>query len=227
MNLLLTSTRNPTGDPLHQRTVGVNATRNRRGRWSPPVEERAYAYRARADREEHLVETVHLLIMLDTFGLNKLEELLLADTHMIQLKVMHESSGLYSKKRSLRICCWTAGREMFPSWRRGPQRCVGAGLARERCTSTASPLVSTVLVLRGGDFRTLVTHQVWHSRHLCLVESTSAAMSLRCSNESRSPARVGLGGLAGIHQSQGSTLDAVQPPSVRGCTRHPGEGGVL
>ncbi|KAG0726653.1 hypothetical protein GWK47_004221 [Chionoecetes opilio] len=44
-----------------------------------------------------------------------------------------------------------------------------------------------------------------------------------------SPARIGLVGLGGlgvcsIHQSQGSTLDAVQPPSVRGCTRHPGEG---
>ncbi|KAG0719687.1 hypothetical protein GWK47_049995 [Chionoecetes opilio] len=47
-----------------------------------------------------------------------------------------------------------------------------------------------------------------------------------------SPARTwggGSGGSGGLQHppSQGSTLDAVQPPSVRGCTRHPSEDGVL
>ncbi|KAG0711730.1 hypothetical protein GWK47_020006 [Chionoecetes opilio] len=100
-------------------------------------------------------------------------------------------------------------------------------LARERGTSTASPLVSTVLVLRVATLGGCRNRTRCGTPCTCaLWNTTSAATSLRCSSESRdSPTRVGLG-VCSIHQLQGSTLDAFQPPSVRGYTRHPGEGSL-
>ncbi|KAG0730115.1 hypothetical protein GWK47_028938 [Chionoecetes opilio] len=124
----------------------------------------------------------------------------------------------------------TAAVKMFHILETRPTKVRWCWLARERGTSTASPLVSTVLVLRvailGGCRNparcgTPCTCALWNT--------TRAATSLRCSSESRrltgSNWAGGSGGVCSIHQSQGSTLDAVQPPSVRGCTRHPGEGG--
>ncbi|KAG0725344.1 hypothetical protein GWK47_038777 [Chionoecetes opilio] len=105
--------------------------------------------------------------------------------------------------------------------------------ARERGTSTASPLVSTVLVLCVAILRGCRNPARCGTPCTCaLWNTTSAATSLLCSSESRGLTGSNwAGGSGGLqhppYQSQGSTLDAVQPPSVRGCTRHPGEGGVL
>ncbi|KAG0722173.1 hypothetical protein GWK47_045011 [Chionoecetes opilio] len=101
-------------------------------------------------------------------------------------------------------------------------------LARERGTSTAPPL-STVLVLRVATLGGCRNPARCGTPCTCaLWNTTSPATFLWCSSESRGLADSGwAGGFCSIHQSQGSTLDAIQPPSVQGCTRHPGEGSVL
>ncbi|KAG0714520.1 hypothetical protein GWK47_013982 [Chionoecetes opilio] len=94
-------------------------------------------------------------------------------------------------------------------------------LARERGTSTASPLVSTVLVLRVATLGGCRNPARCGTPCTCaLWNTTSAATSLRCSvSREDSPARtglVGLGVLGGLQHppSQGSTLEL---SSLRVC----------
>ncbi|KAG0724111.1 hypothetical protein GWK47_041314 [Chionoecetes opilio] len=93
--------------------------------------------------------------------------------------------------------CGTAAVKMFHILETRPTKVRWCWLARERGTSTASPLVSTVLVLRvailGGCRNparcgTPCTCALWNT--------TSAATSLRCSSESR--------GLTGLNWAGGS-----------------------
>ncbi|KAG0720155.1 hypothetical protein GWK47_049023 [Chionoecetes opilio] len=109
-------------------------------------------------------------------------------------------------------------------------------MARERGTSTASPLVNNVLVLHVATLGGYRNPAKCGTPCICaLWNTTSAGTSMRCSSESRELIGSGWAGLVwgvcSIHRSQCSTLDAVQPPSVRGevcycCPRHPGASHV-
>ncbi|KAG0718232.1 hypothetical protein GWK47_052840 [Chionoecetes opilio] len=104
-----------------------------------------------------------------------------------------------------------------------------------RHLQTASPLVSTVLVLRVatlGGCRNPA--RCGTPAPVPLWNTTRGRNLLRCSSESRGLTGLeqgwwvwGSGGSAASTSRRARRLDAVQPPSVRGCTRHPGEGGVL
>ncbi|KAG0711463.1 hypothetical protein GWK47_002285 [Chionoecetes opilio] len=82
-------------------------------------------------------------------------------------------------------------------------------LARERGTSTASPLVSTVLVLRVATLGGCRNPARCGTPCTCaLWNTTSAATSLRCSSESR--------GLTGSNWAGGSGVGGLQHPQVAG-----------
>ncbi|KAG0722873.1 hypothetical protein GWK47_005801 [Chionoecetes opilio] len=119
-----------------------------------------------------------------------------------------------------------SGRENVPHPGHAAPKVRWCWLARERGTSTASPLVSTVLVLRVatlGGCRSPA--RCGTPSHLCLVEyhkRRDIPAVVPVSRED-SPARTGWGvwGVCSIHRRRARRGNAVQPPSVRGCARHP------
>ncbi|KAG0701946.1 hypothetical protein GWK47_002882 [Chionoecetes opilio] len=126
----------------------------------------------------------------------------------------------------------TAAVKMFHILETRPTKVRWCWLARERGTSTASPLVSTVLVLRVAILGGCRNQARCGTPCTCaLWNTTSAATSLGgpVSRED-SPARMGLVGLGvwglQIHRAGGPPLDAVPGPPQWGRGLPPrGKGG--
>ncbi|KAG0714135.1 hypothetical protein GWK47_014702 [Chionoecetes opilio] len=92
-----------------------------------------------------------------------------------------------SQTLTTRSCHGTAAVKMFHILETRPTKVRWCWLVRERGTTTATPLVSTVLVLRvailGGGYHNLARCGIPYT--CALWNTTSAATSLRCSSESR------------------------------------------